>query len=283
VYLGSGAGLAAFSIDPVNGALDNEIQCFRAAADANCAAAGGVTNATGIAVTSDNRAVYVAAQMNGAGGALSVFRRELAPVCKPVSAKVVSGARRRIVLPCSDPNGDSLTRSFTLPAHGTVDASGNGAVDYLSDPGFRGADSFTYHASDGILESNPVKVSLQVGGDRPPSSRIAVLPAKPKASKLKRFIGTARDDVGVKRVDVAVVAGSGKACRRLTKDGSLKPGDCKKPVWLRAKGTAKWRFALKKPLPKGRYVVRSRATDNAGHRERTFKAARGNRRAFTLG
>ena len=118
--------------------------------------------------------------------------------------------------------------------------------------------------------------------DAPPSSRIAPLAAQLPAGKLKRFTGTARDDAGLRNVDVAVTAGRGKACRRLAKDGTLKPGDCTKPVWLRAKGTSKWRFVLKKPLPKGRYVVRSRATDGAGHRERRFTAARGNRRAFRL-
>jgi 6-phosphogluconolactonase (cycloisomerase 2 family) len=280
VYLGSGDGLATFSIDPVTGELDNEIQCFKAAADANCAAAAGVSHATGIAVTGDNRAVYVAAQMTGGSGAFSVFRRELAPVCKPLSRTVVSGTAVKLAPACTDPNGDALSRAYSLPARGSLTGAPGAAVVYRSAPGYLGPDSFTVRASDGILDSSPAKVSLTVKRDAPPSSRIGALAAKMPAAKLKRFTGTASDDAGLKRVDVAVTAPSGKACLRLAKGGNLKPGDCKKPVWLRAKGTAKWRFALKKPLPKGRYVVRSRATDSAGHRERRFTAARGNRRAF---
>ncbi|HKP90753.1 MAG TPA: beta-propeller fold lactonase family protein [Thermoleophilaceae bacterium] len=282
VYLGSFDGLAAFSVDPVTGALDNEVQCFKAAADAGCVGAAGVTRATGIAVTGDRRAVYVAAQMSGAGGAVRVFRRELAPVCQPVKRKVVSGAAVRIALPCSDPNGDALSRSFTLPAHGTIGGAAAGTVVYRSAPKFTGADSFTFHASDGILESSPAKVSLAVKADAPPSSRIAPLPAHANPGNLKRIAGTARDDVGVERVDVSVGKRGGKACLWLTKGGALEPGDCGRPVWLRAKGTAKWRLRLRKPLPKGRYVVRSRATDSAGHRERRFTSARGNRSGLTV-
>jgi hypothetical protein len=282
VYLGSGDGLATFSIDPVSGALDNEIQCFKAAADANCAAAAGVSHATGIAVTGDNRAVYVAAQMTGGSGAFSVFRRELAPVCKPVAAKAVSGLPAKVAISCSDPNGDALALAYSLPAHGSLSRAAGATVFYRSAPGYLGPDSFTVRANDGILESLPAKITLTVKRDAPPSSRIAAFEAQLPAGKLKRFTGTARDDAGLKRVDVAVTAGTGATCLRLAKDGTLKRGDCRKPIWLRANGKAKWRFVLKKPLPKGGYVVRSRATDGAGHLERKFSTARGNRRAFRL-
>jgi hypothetical protein len=124
-----------------------------------------------------------------------------------------------------------------------------------------------------------------------PTSRIVGLPSKVKARKLKRIHGTAADaDDGVARVDVAVTRATGGAhaaaakCLRLTSRGKLKKskpiGKRCAPLFLRASGTTTWTFRLKKRLPKGRYVVYSRATDVAGNREGRFTSA--NRRSLKV-
>jgi large repetitive protein len=50
----------------------------------------------------------------------------------------------------------------TVPAHGTLTLNPNGGFTYTPTTGYIGADSFTYHASDGLLSSNVATVSLTV-------------------------------------------------------------------------------------------------------------------------
>jgi hypothetical protein len=61
-----------------------------------------------------------------------------------------------------------------------------------------------------------------------------------------------------------------KKCRYLTKKGTLsKAKSCKaKPRYFTAKGTSKWRFKVKGPLPAGKYLGLVRARDNLGNAER---------------
>lgn len=78
----------------------------------------------------------------------------------------------------------------------------------------------------------------------------------------------------VANVTVAVAKVSGKKCRFLSSLRKFaKARSCRKPVYLRAKGTTKWRYALKTRLGKGRYLVMARATDTAGNRSRLVRKA----------
>lgn len=62
-----------------------------------------------------------------------------------------------------DVDGDGLTAELVgNPAHGTVTLNGDGSFTYTPDANYHGADSFTYQASDGIIESNVATVSLTV-------------------------------------------------------------------------------------------------------------------------
>ena len=68
----------------------------------------------------------------------------------------------------TDPDGDTLTAALDANvAHGTLSLSSNGSFTYTPTAGYGGADSFTYHANDGTLNSNTVTVSLTVS-DRAP-------------------------------------------------------------------------------------------------------------------
>ncbi|MGH8428591.1 MAG: cadherin-like domain-containing protein, partial [Gammaproteobacteria bacterium] len=65
----------------------------------------------------------------------------------------------------SDPDGDALTYSIvTQPANGqvTLTDAASGAYTYTPNNGYRGADSFTFQASDGTLESNVATISVAV-------------------------------------------------------------------------------------------------------------------------
>jgi hypothetical protein len=130
-----------------------------------------------------------------------------------------------------------------------------------------------------------------------PHSHIKGLKSKVKAKKLKSFHGTASDNDGVARVQIALVGSKGGAhvaakkrgtCLLLQSNGGLKSSKadsknrCTKRKWLAAKGTASWTFKLKKKLPKGSYVLFSRAIDAKAKVESHFSAKRGNRVAFKV-
>ena len=53
-------------------------------------------------------------------------------------------------------------------------------------------------------------------------------------------------------------------------------------LFLKAKGTKKWKFKLKRRLPRGRYVVYSRAVDKLGLAETSFSRKDRNRYAFKV-
>jgi VCBS repeat-containing protein len=63
----------------------------------------------------------------------------------------------------ADPDGDPLTAVLvTGPSHGSLTLNANGSFSYTPAADFAGSDSFTYRASDGSLNSNPVTVTITV-------------------------------------------------------------------------------------------------------------------------
>lgn len=63
----------------------------------------------------------------------------------------------------SDPDNDTLAAILADgPEHGTLTLNPDGSFVYTPDSGFFGADSFTYRASDGDLESELVTVTINV-------------------------------------------------------------------------------------------------------------------------
>ena len=79
------------------------------------------------------------------------------------TAKVV--AAPGVLANDSDPDGNPITAALvTNVTHGTLSLAANGGFTYTPTTGYTGADSFTYRANDGSLNSNTVTVSLTVGG-----------------------------------------------------------------------------------------------------------------------
>jgi hypothetical protein len=130
-----------------------------------------------------------------------------------------------------------------------------------------------------------------------PHSHIRRIPHVIRASKLKRFAGTASDNSGVAKVEIALLRRVGKTAafsrRRASclwlrsnraKFKTLKPkrGRCATARFLRAKGTTKWVFKLRRHLPPGSYILYARATDTSGNRETRFSSKLGNRASFRV-
>jgi hypothetical protein len=158
------------------------------------------------------------------------------------------------------------------------------------------SDFGTFTGGDQVLTTQAVPPPPPPANDEP-HSHIKGLKSKVKAKKLKSFHGTASDKDGVARVQIALVGFKGGAhvaakkrgaCLLLQSNGRLKSSKadsknrCTKRKWLAAKGTTSWTFKLKKKLPKGSYVLFSRAIDTKAKLESHFSGKRGNRVAFKV-
>jgi hypothetical protein len=87
------------------------------------------------------------------------------------------------------------------------------------------------------------------------------------AGKKRLLRGVAADTgCGVDRVAISVQRKRGSKCQTLYGKGRLlRKQACGKKHWLLTSGTTNWSFRLSKKLPKGKYVVRTRAIDFAGN------------------
>lgn len=95
-----------------------------------------------------------------------------------------------------------------------------------------------------------------------------------RARKASRRVvsGTATDDNKVVKVEIALVHKTGGNCRELLASGRFsKKRRCRRPrSFITAKGTTRWSYKLRHRLKRGYYVVYSRATDDAGHKQFSF-------------
>lgn len=72
-------------------------------------------------------------------------------------------------LTATDPNLAPLTyAALTQPEHGTLTVQSNGTFYYNPEAGFVGTDSFTFHANNGVGNSNPATAYLTIT-ERPPN------------------------------------------------------------------------------------------------------------------
>jgi hypothetical protein len=92
-----------------------------------------------------------------------------------------------------------------------------------------------------------------------------------RAARKRILRGTAGDiGCGLNRVQIAVSRKKAGKCRLLTPKKKLGHRiRCSRHHWLPVRGTTKWSFRLPKRLPKGAYVIRTRAVDFAGNVQRT--------------
>jgi Tol biopolymer transport system component len=200
---------------------------------------------------------------------------------------------QRIVFNGDRPDGTKL-RVINADGSGEMVVPGAAPGARETDPDWQAAPIVAPPAAPPAAAQQPAASSpvsspgaVPVVADRRPSSRIA-LKARVAATRSWRTIaGTATDDHAIRRVKLSVVRRSIVAgrlrCRALTARGrwrTYRPAgrSCRPRFLLTARGTTKWSLRLKRRLPNGRYVITSRATDNAGQREIGFSTALGNLR-----
>ena len=100
----------------------------------------------------------------------------VAPIASDQSVATNEDTAKPITLAASDANNDAVNFSIVAqPAHGGVSGSG-ASVTYTPAADYNGADSFTFKANDGSLDSNLATVSITVNAvnDAPVASSQAV-------------------------------------------------------------------------------------------------------------
>ncbi len=84
------------------------------------------------------------------------------PVTNNQAVTTSKNIAKAITLTASDPNNDPLSYSIvTQPAHGTLTGTAPN-LNYNPDTDYVGADSFTFKANDGIVDSNIATISITV-------------------------------------------------------------------------------------------------------------------------
>ena len=86
-----------------------------------------------------------------------------APVAGDQSVTTDEDTVMEVTLKASDVEGDALGYTIvSAPRHGTLSGTGANLI-YTPEADYRGPDSFTFRASDGIADSDPATVSIMVG------------------------------------------------------------------------------------------------------------------------
>lgn len=193
----------------------------------------------------------------------------------------------------------ALFASDATGARGKLLKEGSGFIGddetfaYDADPGFvlfvaayyfSLADGFkvngTFEPATAEVPAAPAAPSAPAP-NKAPEAKISKLAKSSKASKVKSFKGTAADADGkVAKVEIALVK-LGKSCKQMTSKGKFVAAKkCQPTRFLRAKGTSKWSYKLRKRLSKGKYRLYARATDNTGARQAGFSPA--SKKSFTV-
>ncbi|NVJ05659.1 HYR domain-containing protein [Myxococcus sp. AM001] len=97
------------------------------------------------------------------GGRMVMVRANTAPTAEAVRIATISGLPQDVTLTATDPDADqTLTWTIvTPPLHGTLSGTPPD-LQYTPNPGYVGADSFTYRVSDCGLDSNEATVDVEV-------------------------------------------------------------------------------------------------------------------------
>lgn len=146
----------------------------------------------------------------------------------------------------------------------------------------------------GLAENKLTLVRHLAVGD-PPTSRIT-FPRRSKYHRrhLRKIKGTAGPIPGVAGVEVAIRRLDAKQMKRKhrciwiknsrgrVKKGKDRSRKCRSQVWLRAAGTHRWSFSLRRKLPAGKYRIYSRATLTTGATQTDFTKHSGNLKQVKL-
>jgi hypothetical protein len=149
------------------------------------------------------------------------------PVANAQSVTVLKDTPKAITLTATDPEGSSLTYAIVLPpAHGTLSGTAPN-VTYTPAGGYTGADSFTFKANDGLLDSNVAIVTITVSASAAEEVAILMAEYKTKTRQLTvQATSTLQPSVTVELVGYGPMTYDGAQARYVfSKKVSTPPGE----------------------------------------------------------
>ncbi len=180
--IGSSVGITALAID--NDGTNNTVTYFLDDDDGGRFA---IDQATGIVTTTmlldfesqNSHQIIVEARSSDGSSSLETFTINVldaneAPLAFGESYTLTANSSLNlgnpgVVANDIDVDGDTLSSIIeTQPTHGTLVQLPDGSIVYTPNGGFFGEDSFTYRATDGLLQSNIATVTLNVEAVPPP-------------------------------------------------------------------------------------------------------------------
>lgn len=194
------------------------------------------------------------------GGATQVWDAYWAPQ-RDASGAAIPGRKSNIVYTADAVQGVGVYEVTNMPPDLPVSGDGGTRGPFPAEPATTGA------VANGTAPAPAARCAS-------PLSRFA------RTTKLTRrsvrVRGTARDrGCGITKVDVAIGRKVGKRCRWLKANGRFSAArSCLRVGYVRARGTKSFRYDRRLRLPRGSYLLWSRATDARGNVER--KASRRN-------
>ncbi|MCB9149972.1 MAG: tandem-95 repeat protein [Caldilineaceae bacterium] len=125
----------------------------------------------------------------------------------------------------SDADGDTLTaQPMTSPAHGSLTLNTDGSFTYTPDANFNGADSFTYVANDGMVDSaeKTVNITVNAANDAPVAAGDSYSTAEDTTLDVAAPGVLANDsDVEGDTISAVLVSGPANGSLTLNSDGSF--------------------------------------------------------------
>jgi sugar lactone lactonase YvrE len=109
----------------------------------------------------ENGEIYVVEYRNNRIQVFDGFVANRPPEVMSQIVTVIEDTPTAFTLKASDPDGDPLSYSLTLPSHGVLSGEAPDLV-YTPDENYDRADNFTFVVSDGEYESKPAKVLLRI-------------------------------------------------------------------------------------------------------------------------
>lgn len=228
-----------------------------------CTDVRGIENTYSVAVSPEGNTVYATGYTDH--GTIGIFSRQAAPTCAAGTATAEAGKPVTVTLPCTDPNGDAVTRTITTqPTHGALGAVAGDTVTYTPADGFTGTDTFTFTGDDGggagtgatatitVKDTTKPKLTLLTGKKDAPRLTKSGIRLRLKVSEKATIKGavtlsssSAKKAKLAKTKTVTIASGSATAGRATTVTVTLKPTKKAKRTLLKLKGKA-----LKKFTPK---------------------------------
>jgi PKD domain/Bacterial Ig domain/FecR protein len=129
---------------------------------------------------------------------IAPWRRNRPPVVEPIEIETGVNVATRVLLQAADPDGDNLTYALVqLPKHGKISGTAPDLA-YNPETDFTGRDELIVKVSDGLADSEPVKITIEVTApNRPPVAALEAGPRRGKAPlKVSFYAQGSRDPDG---------------------------------------------------------------------------------------